>query len=387
MLDHWTSLNGNGASRMSEDLRSISLNILAASAFGESYNFRQFNDNGAPDSYRDTLFMVHRYIVPLMLIPYRFLKPGIVPGQLAKIGTAANALQSFMRKLALDEVDALNMGKAASRGLIPSLASSLIRKTTIEMDAENNHNGGKRKMGLSIDEVCGNIFVMNFAGHDTTANVVTFIMVLLTAHPDVQQWLRDEIVEVTRGKPTEEWELSLWTHLKRCRAVLLETLRLYAPITGIPKRTSNRWQELRVGQQVLEIPPGIEIFPLLIGVQTDPTHWEDPYTWRPSRWIIKPQPGSSLQCENLVVQRKGVYFPWSAGPQNCIGQEFSQVETVAMLACIFGRYEVCSKRNIGETAEHARMKALACVDDVNYEMLLKMNQPDSIGLECSKILY
>lgn len=319
-----------------------------------------------------------------MLIPYRFLKRGFVPEKLARIGKAASTLKSFMRKLVLEETEALSRGEPGSQGLISSLASSLIRKTARDSDAKLNTDGTKRKAGLSLDEIFGNIFIMNFAGHDTTANALAFAMMLLVANPQVQEWLREEIKEVTEGKPTSEWDYSLFSNLNRCQAVFLETLRLYAPITGIPKRTSDKMQTLKVGNQVLAISPGTEIFALLLGVQTDPMLWHDPYLWRPSRWIVSHQHRAGPHGERLVIPRKGIFFPWSSGPQDCVGQKFSQVEAVAMLACVFVGYEVRPKLEVNETKTQARNRVLACVDDTNYQMLLKMNRPDSVSFECVK---
>lgn len=76
--------------------------------------------------------------------------------------------------------------------------------------------------GLSVDEVFGNIFVINFAGHDTTANTLAFKMVLFAAYPEVQEWASEAIRRVTEGLEVAEWDYNtLFPQLKRCRAILV----------------------------------------------------------------------------------------------------------------------------------------------------------------------
>lgn len=111
--------------------------------------------------------------------------------------------------------------------------------------------------------------------------------------------------------------------------MLLETLRIFPPVTGIPKIASYTAPTLRLGDQILVIPPGTEVFPLLLGVYTDARYWDDPYIWRPSRWILPDDKGD----EELLIPRRGAFFPWLEGPQIFVGKKFSLVEGVAVLAC------------------------------------------------------
>ena len=84
------------------------------------------------------------------------------------------------------------------------------------------------KKGLSVEEIFGNIFVINFAGHDTTANTLAFSMLLLASEPSVQQWVAEEIQQVTRGLTPEEWTYErLFEKLQRCRAILVGFFHLF----------------------------------------------------------------------------------------------------------------------------------------------------------------
>ncbi|KAJ5732313.1 cytochrome P450 [Penicillium malachiteum] len=72
--------------------------------------------------------------------------------------------------------------------------------------------------GLMIEEIFGNIFAINFAGHDTTANTLCFATYLLAAHPEVQDWVSEELqsVEVTSGNYGD-----VFSQLICCKAALL----------------------------------------------------------------------------------------------------------------------------------------------------------------------
>ncbi|KAI3395406.1 hypothetical protein diail_1335 [Diaporthe ilicicola] len=387
MTTYWESRSKAGIPGMQEDLQTFTLNVLASAAFRESYDFRGSAQSRKADSniesYRDALFIVHKHAIYLMLIPFRVLTGPMMPKDLAKIGRAAVYLKDYMMNMVRNERAALDRGEPGSGGLITQLVRD--QKATQATDSVAAAKSGRG--ALSTDEILGNLFVINFAGYDTTAITLSFAMMLLAANPDVQEWLSQEIIAVTQDRPVEDWTYELFPKLNRCRAVLLETLRLYGPITGLPKVSSDRVQHLRVGDRVLAIPPRTETIPMIHGVQTDPRYWPggDPHVWRPSRWVVCPEAAVEPTREELLVPRRGSYLPWADGAQGCAGKKFSQVEAVAALACIFRTCRIRPKEVPGETSEQAEERTRNCVNDVNYQLMLRMNHPDRVKLECVKV--
>ncbi len=76
--------------------------------------------------------------------------------------------------------------------------------------------------GLTVEEIFGNIFMINVAGHDTTANALAFSVVLLAAYPEVQDWVAEELREMIESSQNETWDYGvLYPKLKRCKAVLV----------------------------------------------------------------------------------------------------------------------------------------------------------------------
>lgn len=373
MASYWSSQSTAGIPDLQRDTRTVTLNVLASTVFGESSEFVGSAHLAKKiltpaESFRDALLLVHHYIIHLMVIPYRYLIMPFVPKALFKIGYAAHCLKTSMEKVVKEERAALEQGKSGTGGLITSLVRAIDHKSD--------------RGTLSLEETLGNIFMINFAGLDTTANVLAFMIMRLAGEPDVQDWLHEEIVSVTQGRPVQDCDYSLYPCFKRCYAVFLETLRLYAPVTGLPKMTSSGMHMIQVGERLITIPPGVDVFPMLLGVQTDPRYWPDPLIWKPSRWVLRSDASTGLDGEELFVPQKGTFFPWSEGAQNCLGKKVSQVEAVAVLVSLLVAHRMHVKSTPGESHDQVRKRVEDCCNDNNFSVLLEMNDPATVELNC-----
>lgn len=397
MLRSWCSplQSAEGISSVQKDTRTLSLNVLAATGFRKSYDFRGSTDTTAVQdeagSYRDALQTVLDNAILIMILPYKYLQGPLLPKSLVRIGNAARSFKKHMVQMLDDETSALRNNKPGSGSLMSSFVRALDTHER-EVVAQPHLKGSKEgKRGLSIDEIFGNLFVINFAGHDTTANTLAFTMLLLAAHPEVQAWVAEELATLgaTKTLAVDEWDYEhVFPRLKRCQAVLLETLRLYPLIMSLPKWTKDRSQTIQVGEKTLVIPPGVGTSPHLLAVHTHPKYWTDPFEWKPSRWIIDGKEnatGSMEICEEIWTPLPHTYFPWSSGPQNCPGEKFSKVEAVAVLATLLKTHRLGVKQRPGETRDAARERAIKCTNNVNLEILLRMRDADSVKLVCEKI--
>ena len=89
---------------------------------------------------------------------------------------------------------------------------------------------GSHQDGLTEEEVYGNVFVFNFAGHDATANSLAIGICLLATRPDIQDWLSEEIKAVLSGvEPSESFYETTFAHLPRCLAVVVSHNRCHIP--------------------------------------------------------------------------------------------------------------------------------------------------------------
>ncbi len=222
MLQSWTTNTESGISSVAKDTRTLSLNILAATGFNRSYEFRSSSQKGTDTAgtYRDALQIVLDNAIFLMLAPPRLLRLPLIPHSWARIGKAAADFKQYMVHM-LDEETSLMERREKGTG---TLMTSFVRAlgTHRKEDATAKSNEDQHSKGLTVDEIFGNIFVINFAGHDTTANTLAFSMLLLAANPEVQDWVAEEVREVTMNDHSEDWDYSqAFSELKRCRAVLV----------------------------------------------------------------------------------------------------------------------------------------------------------------------
>jgi cytochrome P450 len=322
-----------------------------------------------------------KYCILIIAIgPKFFTKMPWLPGKFQKIGRAVSAFQFFMTEMYETEKKRVAQGLSgtgSSRTFLSSLA-----KASLE---------AKEGEGLTEREIYGSIFVINFAGHDTSSHVFTFAIYFLATNPEVQDWLSEELDHVLGKRPPTEWSYSGdFPLLKRCLAVLYETIRLYTPVP-VTKWTKDKTQILNVGDKTLTLPPNTMMCFAYSSLQSDPRWWgDDSLIWRPSRFIkpVKQKLGeqeNTLDDEEFAQPRRGSFIGWSEGARECPGRKFSQVEFVATMATIFRDWRVDPVAFDGETIEAARERVLELIKtDSAMVLLLQMLHPEKAPLVWSK---
>ena len=222
MLNSWTRQGQAGALGVGLDTRTLSLDVLAATGFRRSYKFRSSTEPGSGGirDYRDALKIVLDNALLLMLAPPMLLALPVMPRGLARIGQATNSLRQYMMDMLNKETSLLEQGEPGTGTLMTSFVRAL---KDHEKKVDDKHNSsGPSSQGLTVPEILGNLFTINFAGHDTTANTLAFAMLLLAAYPEVQGWITEEVREVIEHENVETWNYDLlFPRLKRCQAVLV----------------------------------------------------------------------------------------------------------------------------------------------------------------------
>ncbi len=167
------------------------------------------------------------------------------------------------------------------------------------------------------------VITLFLAGHETTANALSWAFYLLAAHPDAEGRLRDELEEVLgedggRRPPTLE-DLPKLTYTKM---VVDETLRLYPP-AWITNRQTIADDEI-LGHR---IPAGAYVMLSPYVLHRHPDYWERPDEFDPERFTP----------ERSAGRPRFAYFPFGGGPRQCIGQSMALVEAQLVLATVLGR--------------------------------------------------
>ena len=223
MVQTWTSAVNSEIPSIAKDMRTLSLNVLAATGFRRSYKFRSSSqpESDEAQTYRNALQTVLDNAIFLMLIPPRFLLLPLLPASWVRIGKAAAAFKQYMIRMLDEETSLLKQGKSGTGSLMASFVRALDTHQKEEALGAT-HASQSPSRGMTVEEIFGNIFVINFAGHDTTANTLAFSVLLLAANPEVQGWITEELHEMTGSSDDQTLDYSvLFPKLKRCRAVLV----------------------------------------------------------------------------------------------------------------------------------------------------------------------
>jgi cytochrome P450 len=154
------------------------------------------------------------------------------------------------------------------------------------------------------------------AGHETTANALTWTWYLLSQHPDVEARMHREIDEVLADRiPTVE-DLA---RLPYTEMVLSESIRRYPPawILGRMALRAHPVREYTMPEGSIAL-----VSPYL--VHHDPRWYPDPFRFDPERWAPDATAG----------RPKFSYFPFGGGPRVCIGESFAWMELRLVLATL-----------------------------------------------------
>lgn len=174
------------------------------------------------------------------------------------------------------------------------------------------------------------ILTLLMAGHETTANALSWTWYLLAQHPETLAKLHQELDRVLQGRsPTYEDLVNLPFN----RSVILEAMRLYPPAPGLSR---DAIEDDRIGDVVIK--KGSTVSVVTSVIHRHPDFWTDPDSFRPERFM-----GPS----NRHPFR---YFPFGGGPRECIGKTFAMTEMQIVMALLASQVEIqMAKPGIVET--------------------------------------
>ena len=241
---------------------------------------------------------------------------------------------------ALDVVIARARVPITPPGWIPTPANRLLRSSLRDLDgavdlllagqsaddstnmvallrSARDENGDR----LSAREIRDQIVTFIVAGHETVASALSWAILLLALHPEVQQRIVEEVAQISGEREFTHAEL---IQMSYTRAVVDETLRLFPPAWLITRQALNADTLPSDTGSAVEVPAGSLIIMSPWLLHRHPARWSDPELFDPERMLAK----------NL---RDG-FIPFGAGPRLCIGRDFAYIESVALLAALVRRY-------------------------------------------------
>lgn len=204
--------------------------------------------------------------------------------------------QKFLRGT-LGAIVRERLGSDAPNDFVTSMIKALLERFPRE-----------RAIELAID----NAATFYLAGHETTANLTSWALFVLSEQPELQDRLAEEADLALRAGV----DFDLPDSLPHLRSALEETLRLYPPVP--------RFDREAVGADTLgehPVKPGdlVSIWPWII--QRHKKLWDQPDAFDPDRF----RPGGS-------ERHRFQYLPFGAGPRTCVGARFAMAEALTILA-------------------------------------------------------
>ncbi|TRY93660.1 hypothetical protein DNTS_001115 [Danionella cerebrum] len=187
----------------------------------------------------------------------------------------------------------------------------------------------EHEQGLSDEDIRAEVDTFMFEGHDTTASGVSWIFYNLACNPEHQEKCREEILQTLDGRDTFEWEdLNKIPYTTMC---IKESLRLCPPVPGISRKLTKPLTFFD-GRTV---PEGVIIGVSIYGTHMNSTIWENPYKFDPLRFLP----------ENVAARSPHAFVPFSAGPRNCIGQNFAMNEMKVAVAQTLRKFRLIKDPN------------------------------------------
>jgi cytochrome P450 len=175
---------------------------------------------------------------------------------------------------------------------------------------------------MTEEQVRDEALTLFLAGHETTANALTWTWYLLSQHPQVEQRLHAEIDTVLQGRAPELADIP---QLRYAEMILAEALRLYPPAWAIGRKALGNFT---LGD--FHIPAGSICIVSPFLVQRDPRWFPDPKQFDPERWTP----------EAREARPKFSYIPFGGGARVCIGERFAWMEGVIVMAAIAQKWRL-----------------------------------------------
>jgi cytochrome P450 len=212
---------------------------------------------------------------------------------------------------ALAELDRVVNRIIAEHRATPSAGRDLLG---ILMEARDAESG----LAFTDSDLRNETITMLLAGHETTANALSWTFALLAQHPACADRVRAEIAsELGNRAPTME-DLPRLTCVTN---VIRESMRLYPPIWAIERRA--------VSEDVIggyRIPAGSSVIVSPYVLHRHPQFWPEPEQFLPERFDGVKQPEA--------------YIPFGAGPRYCVGHEFAMMEARLIVVLVMQRFRL-----------------------------------------------
>ncbi|UCZ54935.1 cytochrome P450 [Bacillus shivajii] len=218
-------------------------------------------------------------------------------------------------KRAIKELDQVLYNLIESRRGVNEASDDLLG---VLMEAKDEENGG----GMPDKQLRDELMTIFLAGHETTANALSWTLYLLSQNRNVEEKLHEEIDQVVG---LEEVKPEHFPQLQYTQQIIHESLRLYPPAYVIGRQVD---EDVKIGRYLFKKGDMILISQYVM-------QRKEQYFCQPDQFV--PERFQDHFIESLP---SFVYFPFGGGPRVCVGNHFALMEAALVLACIAKKYRM-----------------------------------------------
>ncbi len=300
----------NGAVRdVHADMLLLALRITGKTLFDTDVEQEVHQIAAAVDSFQGFL--------PLAFVPFSTFMQGLPIPAMRRIRKGREDLDTLIYSMIRER-----RADPRDRG---DLLSMLLAATDSEAEDAGRAAGASTGMplGMTDTQVRDECLTVLLAGHETTANALSFALWLLAHHEAVQEELAEESRRVLGGRAPVAAD---YAQLPLAEQVFAEALRLYPPV-WVTARTAAETYTYRG----MTIERGAMLIAPQFAIQRDPRFFPDPLAFNPRRFT------AAAKAE----RPKHAYFPFGAGSRQCIGEGLAWMEGTLSLAAMVQGWRFC----------------------------------------------
>jgi cytochrome P450 len=173
--------------------------------------------------------------------------------------------------------------------------------------------------GMTDQQLRDEVMTIFVAGHETTANAMSWLLYLVSRHPEVEEQLLGEIDSKFPSEGLNSANLQTFTYT---RQVIEESLRVFPSIWSIGRRCTEADT-----LSEYDIPVGMNVVVPIFYFHWSERFWKSPEKFDPSRFMPERRPATDQM----------IYFPFGAGPRSCIGNHSAMQELMIMTIHFYRR--------------------------------------------------
>ncbi|CAD0205609.1 unnamed protein product [Chrysodeixis includens] len=307
-FDHWTYTRHNA------------LETICLTALGVDFTDSNLNTQYVEATEKIFTTIVERFMKFWWHSPYTFALSDVKRRQDACLKILHNMSNTVLQKRKSE----FTGNVCAERSIIPGTRFKAFLDLILELSAE--------KGAFNDREVREHVDTMIVGGHDTSANVLMFTMILLGSHPEAQEKAFAEIQDVLGDgdRDVEKTDLSKLVYLE---AVLKESMRVF---TIVPVLARKLDRDVKLKNYTLSA--GRTCFLFVFGIHKHPMWGPDVHEFKPERWL---EPGR-------LPDNPNTFAAFSVGRRMCIGKTYALMSMKTTLAHVIRNYRI--------TADHTKVK-------------------------------